>query len=245
MTVLTITVSGLLTLAVALFVVAMAGRVWRYAVTPAPLRITTTPAPLTRAGAAVRVAREVILFESLFRADKVLWVFAMLFHAGLFFVLLRHLRYFLTVPPLPIVIVQPLGKLGAIAMMVGLVGLLIRRLVLSRVRYISRPTDIAILVLLLALGATGLVMTFWVPTDIVGLKHYLAGLWRADWQGLPQDILLTTHLVLFAILLLVAPFSKLLHAAGIFFSPTRNQSDDPRERRHLASWARPLDSRRH
>ena len=35
----------------------------------------------------------------------------------------------------------------------------------------------------------------------------------------------------------VFPFSKLLHAPGLFFSPTRNQADDSRERRHIAPWA--------
>jgi hypothetical protein len=27
----------------------------------------------------------------------------------------------------------------------------------------------------------------------------------------------------------------------VFFSPSRNQVDDPRERRHLAAWARRLE----
>ena len=38
-------------------------------------------------------------------------------------------------------------------------------------------------------------------------------------------------------LMAVFPFSKLLHAPGLFFSPTRNQADDSRERRHIAPWA--------
>ena len=244
MTVLTIAVSILLTLSLAIFVVAMAGRVWRYAVTPSPLRIATTPAPITRAGVALRLCREVFLFESLFRADKVLWLFSMMFHWGLLVVLLRHVRYFVAVPPLPIVMLQPVGKLAAIAMMVGLVGLLVRRIVIARMRYVSRATDMAILLLLLVLGGTGLVMTFWIPPDIVALKTYLYGLWQMNWAGLPGDPMLAAHLLLFAALLIVAPFSKLLHAAGIFFSPTRNQRDDPREHRHVAPWAKPLDSRR-
>jgi hypothetical protein len=42
-------------------------------------------------------------------------------------------------------------------------------------------------------------------------------------------------------LMVVFPFSKLLHAPGIFFSPSRNQVDNPREKRHLAGWARKLE----
>jgi hypothetical protein len=40
----------------------------------------------------------------------------------------------------------------------------------------------------------------------------------------------------------VFPFSKLLHAPGVFFSPTRNQTDNPREQRHLSAWAAKLES---
>jgi nitrate reductase gamma subunit len=41
----------------------------------------------------------------------------------------------------------------------------------------------------------------------------------------------------------IFPISKLLHAPGLFFSPTRNQADDARERRHLAPWAAGLERR--
>ena len=44
--------------------------------------------------------------------------------------------------------------------------------------------------------------------------------------------------------MIVFPFSKLVHAAGVFFSPSRNQIDDSRERRHLAPWAARLEADR-
>jgi nitrate reductase gamma subunit len=44
-----------------------------------------------------------------------------------------------------------------------------------------------------------------------------------------------------ALLMIVFPISKLLHAPGLFFSPTRNQTDNPREARHQAAWAAALD----
>jgi hypothetical protein len=31
--------------------------------------------------------------------------------------------------------------------------------------------------------------------------------------------------------------SKLLHAPGVFFSPSLNQVDDAREKRHAAGWS--------
>jgi len=50
-----------------------------------------------------------------------------------------------------------------------------------------------------------------------------------------------THLGLVATLMLIFPISKLLHAPGMFFSPTRNQIDNPREKRHIAPWAAELE----
>jgi nitrate reductase gamma subunit len=64
---------------------------------------------------------------------------------------------------------------------------------------------------------------------------------RLDLQPLPVDPVLLVHLALVALLMLVFPISKLLHAPGIFFSPTRNQTDNSRESRHLASWAAALE----
>jgi nitrate reductase gamma subunit len=65
---------------------------------------------------------------------------------------------------------------------------------------------------------------------------------RLDIQALPSDALLLLHLSLVATLLVVFPYSKLLHAPGVFFSPTRNQKDNPREQRHLSAWAAKLES---
>jgi len=44
-------------------------------------------------------------------------------------------------------------------------------------------------------------------------------------------------LSLVAILMAVLPISKLLHAPGLFFSPTFNQVDDARERRYTSGWS--------
>ncbi|WP_029008516.1 respiratory nitrate reductase subunit gamma [Azospirillum halopraeferens] len=230
--------------AAAVFAAGLAYKIHRYATVPAPLKIPTTPAPLTRTGVAFRLAREVGLFESLFRADKLLWALAVLFHLGLLLVALRHLRY--VVEPLWfwIVWVQPFGVYGGLAMLAGLTGLLVRRFVIPRIRYITGPSDILMLLLLLGIGVSGFAMSAVARTDIVAVKQFFLGLMVADIRPLPADGFLLLHLFLVAVLAIVFPFSKLLHAPGVFFSPTRNQVDDARERRHVAAWARPLDQQR-
>ena len=84
-------------------------------------------------------------------------------------------------------------------------------------------------------------MKFFAHTDIVGVKSFFLGMMRFDLQPLPVDGALYLHLVLVSTLLLIFPFSKLLHAPGVFFSPSRNQTDNPREKRHLAAWAAELE----
>jgi nitrate reductase gamma subunit len=233
--------AALLYFATAVLVGGVAYRIRGYARTPAPLKIPTTPAPVTRGGVALRMIREVTLFESLFRSNLWTWAFGWLFHAGLALVLVRHLRYFVEPVWGWVAFVQPFGVYGGFAMAAGLAGLWARRVLVDRVRYISTPSDHLMIALLLAIAGTGLAMKYVAHTDIVAVKAFTLGLMYFDWQPLPADPLVYAHLGLVALLMVIFPFSKLLHAPGVFFSPTRNQADDPRERRHLAPWAARLD----
>lgn len=233
--------AGMFYIAALVLVIGLVYKIVDYSRTPVPLKIPTTPAPTTRSGVIYRMAKEVVVFESLFKANKWIWVFGWLFHFGLLLVLLRHLRYFIQPVWLWVDIIQPFGKYASFMMVIGMTGLLARRFLVDRVRYISTPSDYLMLVLLLAIGLTGMLMTFVVHTDIVALKMFFLGLMYFDIQPLPQDLVLLTHLAMVAFLMLIFPISKLLHAPGLFFSPTRNQVDNPRESRHIAAWAAKLD----
>jgi nitrate reductase gamma subunit len=234
-------------IAILIFFVGLGRKIFQYWTTPAPLKVPTTPAPLTAGGATIRVLREVVLFESLFRSNKWIWLFGWMFHMALWLVLFRHLRYFIDpnfIAPLwyLIAVAQPFGKYAALAMLLGLAGLLARRILVERIRYISNPSDYLMLVLLLVIGGSGAMMTFVTHTDVVQLKAFLIGLRYFSWQPLPADFWLIVHLTAVISLMIVFPFSKLLHAPGVFFSPSRNQADNPREQRHLAPWAAKLET---
>ena len=230
-------------LATAVLVFGLLHRIVDYARTPAPLKIPTTPAPTTRSGVVVRMAEEVLLFRSLFRANKWIWLFGFAFHVALAVVLARHLRYFTEPVWLPVQLIQPFGIYAGLVMVGALAMLWLRRFAVSRVRYISAPSDHLWLLLLILIGASGLAMKFVAHTDIVAVKAFFLGLLVFDWQPLPTAPLLLLHLTLVLALMIGFPFSKLLHAPGVFFSPSRNQADDPRERRHLAPWAAELENR--
>lgn len=235
-------IATLLWVGLAVFFVFTGRKIRQYWKTPAPLKIPTTPAPVTQTGVVFRMAREVVLFESLFKANKWIWVFGWMFHLGLLLAFFRHLRYVVESdsfmwPVVGNVLVQSFGQYAGFAMVIGLIGLLVRRVVVERIRYISAPSDYLMLLMLIIIGASGLIMSFIEHIDIIQLKVFMIGLFGFDFQDLPESIALLVHLLLVVVLLLIFPFSKLLHAPGLFFSPTRNQVDNSREKRHLAPWA--------
>ena len=225
-----------------MFAGGVAYHVWLYARTPQPLKIPVTPAPTTRAGVALRMLKEVTLFESLFKANKWIWLFGWIFHVALLLVLLRHLRYFTEQVWTWVTLIQPFGIYAGFAMLAGLAGLWARRFLVDRVRYISSPSDHLMLALLVAIAASGLGMKYVAHTDIVALKAFFLGLMVLNWQPLPDDPVLLIHLTLVAILMIIFPLSKLMHAPGVFFSPTLNQVDNPREHRHVAGWSAQIDN---
>jgi nitrate reductase gamma subunit len=237
MPVVTFVYAVLFYLATIILIGGVAYRIQRYARTPQPLKIPTTPAPTTRMGVVLRMLREVVLFASLFKANKWTWLFGWIFHFALLLVLLRHLRYFTEPIWGWVALLQPWGVYAGYAMVLGLLGLWVRRFLVDRVRYISAPSDHLMLVLLVTIAGSGLAMKYVWHTDIVALKAFVLGLIYFDWQPLPADPLLLVHLLLVVVLIMIFPFSKLLHAPGMFFSPTRYQVDDPRERRHVARFA--------
>jgi nitrate reductase gamma subunit len=244
MSALTVTYALLFYAAAAVFVLGLAYHIWLYARTPAPFKIPIPPAPVTQGGVVLRMAREVCLFESLFKANKWIWLFAMLFHAALVLVLLRHLRYFQEPVWSWVGLIQPFGLYAGFILMAGLAGLWARRFLVERIRYISTPSDHLMLALFAGIALTGLALKYVARTDVVALKAFALGLMRFDWQPLPAEPFLLVHLALVVLLMAVFPFSKLLHAPGVFFSPTRNQVDDARSRRHLARWAAAFDQGR-
>ena len=201
MSLVTIIYGSLFYFATLILFIGLAYRVYEYASIPAPLKIPTPPAPKTKKGVAVRLFREVVLFESLFHSAKWTWLFGWLFHFALLLAFFRHLRY-VTDPVWFWVsweIVQAAGHYAAYMMLIGLFGLFARRVFVDRVRHISAPSDYLILVLIIGIALSGLLMK-WFPTDIFALKQFFLGLIYFNWSELPSDFMLLIHLGLVLLL---------------------------------------------
>jgi nitrate reductase gamma subunit len=248
MTALSVLYALLFYAAIAVLIGGITNKVLQYKRVPAPLKIPVTPAPMTKSGVAWRLTTEVVLFNSLFRSSKWTWIFGWMFHVALLLAFFRHLRYVTSPdsflwPLVSLQVVQSFGKYAGFAMVIGLLGLLGRRIFVDRVRYISSPSDYLMLLLILGIAVSGLMMNYVAHTDIVQLKAFIMGLFLLDWQNLPSDAVLLIHLTLVLILSFVFPISKLLHAPGMFFAPTRNQVDNPREVRHLSPWGAEIEAK--
>lgn len=225
-------------IALFVFIGGFAWRLWVYARTPAPLKIPTTPAPLTTAGVAWRLFTEVAFFNSLFKGNRWTWAGGIAFHGALAVVLIRHIRYFCDPLPPWFAHLEIFGILAGIVMVGALGFLLVRRYWVLRTRIISSPADYGWLLLLIAIGSTGILMDFFVRPDVVEIKRAMTG-W-ISFQGFdtPKDTIFLLHFLMVLALMLLFPFSKLMHAGGIFFSPTRNQTDTPREEKHVNPWSK-------
>tara|TARA_B100001250_G_C19776780_1_gene779932 strand:+ start:570 stop:1307 length:738 start_codon:yes stop_codon:yes gene_type:complete len=239
--ILSISIATLFYIAFFILAYGLVSKILQYKNTPAPLKIPTMPAPTTKAGVVFRMTKEVVLFASLFKSSKATWLFGWLFHFGLFLDMLRHLRYFIDPVWGWVVFIQPYGKYGSILMLIGLVGLLTRRIIVDRVRYISSPSDHLMLVLLICITSTGMAMSFYLGVDVISVKSFFIGLMTFDIQNIPADFILVSHLIMVASLMIIFPYSKLLHAPGLFFSPSINQVDNARDKRHIAKWAEDLE----
>ncbi|MDR9501002.1 MAG: sulfate reduction electron transfer complex DsrMKJOP subunit DsrM [Desulfurivibrionaceae bacterium] len=223
--------------------------------------------PNSKSDVIVRMFLEIFLFRSLFRNTSAgiksnnspklhygpslwLWLFGILFHYTFLIIVLRHLRLF-TEPVLPgLAILEYLDgfvQIGApvlyqsnIIFMAALVALFVRRLVMPQVRYISLGTDYFPLLLIFAIGATGMLMRHYFRVDVTAVKGLTMGLVTLNWTN-PGTIhpVFFIHVTLVSTLMLYFPFSKLMHAGGIFFSPTRNMANDSRAKRHINPWNDP------
>ena len=121
-------------ISVLIFITGVSYKIVQYWQTPAPLKIPIAPAPLNRSGVLMRIAREVFLFQSLFKASKWTWIFGWSFHLALVLLFFRHLVYFWP-GEIPTILLktEPL-KYAAYPLIFGLLGLLGRRFFVDRVR---------------------------------------------------------------------------------------------------------------
>jgi len=225
--------------AVVLFVVGLVGRIVKYANTPSPLKIPTTPAPMNKPGVVWRMFVDIIFFGSLFKGNKWTWIGGILFHYAFLLVVIRHLRYFFYPEPSWVMQMQAVGIYAGIVLPIAVLYLMFRRTSVDRTVYVSSLADYFILILLLCIAGTGLLMKYYVRPFMVDVKGFIFNLVTLNVTELsvPLEPIFILHFLFVCTLLAYFPYSKLLHMGGIFFSPTRFMVDNPRKERHVNPWS--------
>jgi nitrate reductase gamma subunit len=119
--------------------------------------------------------------------------------------------------------------------------LFLRRVVDPKLRYISLAGDYFPLFLILSIAVTGVLMRYLTKIDLLGVKTLGTGLLSFH-PVVPEGIspLFFIHLFLVTVLIAYFPFSKLMHFAGVFMSPTRNLANNNRAHRHVNPWNYPV-----
>jgi nitrate reductase gamma subunit len=237
-------ISGVFTLlayaAALIFALGFFSKVIAYFKVPSPLVIPTTPAPKTFLGVVMRMIPEIFFFRSLLKggtAEKILWLGGWTFHAAFLLIVLRHLRFFTYPVPEWIMSFQEIGIWAGLIFPIALLVLICRRFLNDRLMVISLFQDYFILVLITAIGLTGLLLKYFLRTNLVDIKAFILGLLTFNPASIPSSPLFLIHFSLVLVLLIYFPFSKLMHAWGVLMSPTRVQTDTPREVRHVTPWA--------
>jgi nitrate reductase gamma subunit len=222
--------------------------------------------PHTTFGVVGRMILEVLFFRSLFRnsrmdfrggqqirygSSKWLWIGAIVFHYTFLVVLIRHLRFFTEPNPFFVRITEnidgffqfflPTVYQSGFLLGAAVTFLLLRRILLPKVRYISLPADYFPLFLIIGIAFTGILMRYVLKADVVGVKELTMGLVHFN-PKIPEGISVVFYIHLFLVCTLFAyfPFSKLVHMAGVFLSPTRNLANNSRAVRHINPWNPPV-----
>lgn len=220
--------------------------------------------PVTPGQTFIRMLLEVLCFRSLFRNTKVgikdgqvtyvsakwLWLFSLLFHYSFLLIIIRHMRFFFEPVPACIGFVEmidgimqigvPRLYMSDILILAGVGFLLARRLWDAKLRYISLVTDYFPLLLIMGIALSGMYMRFFAHVDIPAIKQLTMGLVTFH-PVIPANVAVSfyVHLFLVCTLLIYFPFSKLMHAGGVFLSPTRNMPNNPRLKHHENPWNDP------
>jgi len=211
-------------------IVFLAGMIYRFYVwakLPSPI-ITLFPRPNN--GLFWGVIKETFLFPGLFKSDRFFWAGAWIFHLMLAFIALGHFRVFTDFPWLwnalgmdkaEVDQMSALsGGIAGLVIMAVVLFLIFRRIGIQRVREISAFPDYLIMLLILAIIITGNAMRFATHFDLELTRNYFTALFTIRAAEIPQNSLFLLHFLFAQLLIILIPFSKILHLGGVFFSQT-------------------------
>lgn len=218
-------------------------RVLRWLSIPTPIRFPVAPAPVTYTGVLKRMSLDFFAFRSLLKGNKKLWIGGYVFHVALAITLVSHIInvYFHELWEVIGFGWYEAVLYSGIFFLAALFFLLVRRILLPNVRYISKLSDYIILILLISIVFLGVYMRSFGLVDMASVSEYMYSLLRFNPIPPPSNIWFLTHYVLAQILFIYVPFSKISHLIGWILSTTRNMRNITRWKRHVNPWDYPVE----
>ena len=160
--------------------------------------------PLSSINTCGITALDILFFRKLFANDKLLWPGSWFFHLSLFFVLLRHLRFFLQPAPACVAVIQPYGIFAGYTLFIALVLIIAVRLLTWKNRYVSY-SNLFILSVLLLLSFSGLLMRNFFRPDLLQAKAFILGILTFRPEAAPSGFLFVFHFLMALLLLPYVP----------------------------------------
>lgn len=170
-------------------------------------------------------ASDIVVLRRLLVVNPALWIGEWVFHASLFLIILRHLRYFTDVAPPWVLWAQTPGWIAGFLLPVALAYILGIRLLTGQEKFSSKA-NLLMLLNVFFIGATGLLMSTRYPVDLMAVKLFALGIVTFSPSPPPQSTLLVMHLALVLALILYIP-SHVFSAPLVMYDARRRD----RERR--------------
>ena len=174
------------------------------------------PGPRSKSTEWKRAIKGFVFFAGLYKRDKILWLGSWSLHLGLVLAIAAHVRVIL--PSGLDSICLNIALLGSGLMTVSGTYLLLRRIIVQRVREITDFRDYLAEVILLFFSATAFLMILDGGVSAEALRHYASGLLTGTAAVIDVQRMFIWHMLASQLLLIVIPFSHLLHSGGIFLS---------------------------
>ncbi|MEW6172770.1 MAG: respiratory nitrate reductase subunit gamma [Bacillota bacterium] len=215
-------------------------RIWRWMIGRIVHNITLSPFPSSWGAAVGWILWQIVSFWNIFKFDRPLWVGAWLMHVSLAAIGGGHILGIATLGNqfhmlLPWIVTEAqseaasnaLGTTFGIIFFVMLLYLLYRRFAIEKVRVISMPSDYLHLLLLLVIVGVGdyMRLVHAVKVEYAAAQTFMVGLFTFHPGPMPVveetgqlNAYFFIHFLAVQIMLIIFPFSKLMHPFGILWS---------------------------
>lgn len=192
---------------------------------PAPFPATVFPVPGSLSDRWSVFLQEILLFKSLYRHNKLLWLLSWMMHGSLALIVAGHIVgiYFFgqqfTVLGFSREASRALSYFSGMAagtvLIIALFGLMVRRLYDDAARATSDWSNYLEIGLLVGIALTGIGLRLSITGyDFVLIRDYIAGIVLFHPLPIPGSLWFWWHFLLVNILMMYLPYSKLIHGLG-------------------------------